>query len=400
MEAVLDRIPADLIQRPDPHQWFDQVRKVGQVCRIEDMNGQRAWLIIGHAGAREALASKVLSSDASRVATAPEAVNDRVCRRSFSASLFATDPPAHTRLRRAVTASFAPQFLRTFHPIIEKSATQLMEQIQGRNEIDLVADFAAPFATMNICAFLGIPLTDHRAVLDWSRQLLTTPIDEASVRISRTAGEELDHYLTELFHGNRRPTAGLIGRWLADESPERLTEDELRSTTTFMIVAGHQTSIGLQSACMLHLLCNPERYRALRADPRLLSSAVEEIIRFDGPTVLLLRRFALTDTQFDGVPIPKGGQVIVSTGAANRDPAVFTRPGEIVIDRAPNPHLGFGYGVHYCPGVGLAVDEACTALSLLIESVPGFRLAVPRDHLSWQPLKIRCLSELPVHLAA
>ena len=211
--------------------------------------------------------------------------------------------------------------------------------------------------------------------------------------------EDLIHYLGEVFAERRRqPRADLISSLLAaEEAGDMLSEEELFSMVLLLVVVGHETTVNLIGNGMLALLQAPDELARLRAEPDLLPSAVEELLRYDCPVERAPMRFAAEDLLLHDTVIRRGDAVSVVLGSANRDPAIFPDAGRLLLARQPNRHLAFGLGVHYCLGAALARLEGRIAFSALLERLPGLALAAPPASLRWrtQPI-MRGLQQLPV----
>jgi cytochrome P450 len=178
----------------------------------------------------------------------------------------------------------------------------------------------------------------------------------------------------------------LTGLIQADEAGERLSDDELVSMVMLLILAGYETTVHLITNSVVSLLLHPEQLARLRAEPELVGSAVEEVLRYYGPVQSTKPAYAREDVTIHGVTIPKGATVMPLLGAANHDPAVFERPEAFDITRTPNRHLGFGQGIHYCLGAPLARMETRIALRTLLERNPNLRLTMQPHELSVEPV--------------
>jgi cytochrome P450 len=221
--------------------------------------------------------------------------------------------------------------------------------------------------------------------------------DEALARFTSQM-DEFRAYLDGLFAERRaRPGSDLISALLqADEQGDALTDTELYSMIVLLVVAGHITTVSLIGNAVLALLRHPDQLEALRADPGLMPSAIEEFLRYDTPSERTLARWPVEDVEIRGQQIPEGSWVVTLPSAANRDPDRFERPDELDLARAENRHLAFGRGVHYCVGAGLARVEGEIALSTLLRRIPSLRLAAT-EALEWRRISlVRALGALPV----
>ena len=309
------------------------------------------------------------------------------------------DGEDHRRLRRLVGKAFTPRIVERLRPRIQEIADGLIDAVEGRGEMDLVDDFAFPLPITVIAELLGIPVADRDRFRLWSNVIMTpalTPEDIA--RVGKLMGEFVG-YLRELF-ARRRGTPGddLISALLqVDEDGDTLSEQELSSMVALLIIAGHETTVGLIGNAVLALLQHPEQRAQLEHDPFLIGRAIEELLRYDGPIERTLTRWASQDVELGGQTIRRGEGVIVILGSADRDPARFPDPNRLDFAREDNKHVAFGRGSHYCLGAPLARLEAEIALTTVFRRLPRLRLAVPVENLSWRPVPLfRSLVSLPL----
>ena len=247
---------------------------------------------------------------------------------------------------------------------------------------------------------LGVPAEDRDRFKHWSeeavRGLGVSTIED--LRASIRAGHELTAYLEPIAEERRRePRDDLLSALLAaEEAGDRLTMPEVFQIVILLLVAGNETTTKLIGNGLLALLQHPEQLELLREKPELIDSAVEELLRWDGP-VHATARTSLVDFEFQGADIKKGQMIMVGLAGANRDPARFEDPERLDVTRIDNPHLSLGHGVHFCLGSSLARLEARTALGALIERYPSIKLA--SDRPKWGPNAVlRGLAELPVRV--
>ena len=288
------------------------------------------------------------------------------------------NPPEHTRLRRIVSPLFTPHALHKREQRIEAIVNGFLDDLAGRDEFDLVSEFAARVPIKVICDLLGVPDAQHRKMTQWG-VTLAVAIDGAGsmtqVRNLRTTIRELDDFLaTMIEQHHRQPSEDVIDTMLADGT---MTPQELLATSGLLLAAGFETTVNLIGNGVLALLANPEVRQRLIDDPSAADTIVEEILRLD-PPVQRTARMALRDTELAGRPVKAGTLVLLLTAAANRDPAVFADPHRLDPDR-PNArdHLTFSSGVHYCLGAGLARMEGAIALRALFRRFPDLRVAGP-----------------------
>lgn len=318
------------------------------------------------------------------------AINDHMLNR---------DGDDHRRLRRLVTKAFTPKMVEQLRPRIQEIADELIDAAEARGSIDISADYAFPLPITVIAELLGVPHADQDRFRAWSDAIVTPALgDEALERFFEQMGEFVA-YLTELFAARRaEPRDDLVSALLvARDADDALSEEEVFGTVVLLIVAGHETTVGLIGNAVLNLLDNPDQLALVRDDPSLVPAAVEELLRYEGPVERTLNRWAATDVELGGHTIRRGELVIAIVNSADRDPGRFEDPDRLDVTREDTRHLAFGRGSHYCLGAPLARLEAEIALETLFRRLPGLRLAVPRDELEWRPTPgFRRLVSLPV----
>jgi cytochrome P450 len=246
---------------------------------------------------------------------------------------------------------------------------------------------------------LGIPAEDRDKFKVWSNALLAPQMTQESAQEALKLLTDFTTYLRTLFEKRRQePKDDLITALLqAEEAGDKLSENELFSTMVLLIVAGHETTVNLITNAILALSRNPEQYAKLKANPELMPQAVEEFLRFDGSVERALNRFAVEDINYKGHQIKRGDPIILILASANHDETKFVKPEALELDRQPNPHLGFGKGMHYCLGAPLARLETEIALNTLLAQLPDLVLDIPEADLRWRFLPgFRGLESLPV----
>jgi cytochrome P450 len=265
--------------------------------------------------------------------------------------------------------------------------------------MDVIDEYAFPLPITVIAELLGIPAADREQFRDWSDVLLTAMPPQPMGPAVVAAADGFRRYLEARFEDRRRAPSGdlISGLLQAEEAGDRLGTEELQGMVYLLLLAGYETTVNLVGNGVLALLEHPDQLARLRDDPALLPSAVEELLRFCAPVMMSTLRYAAEAVTLGGTVIPKGGMVFVVIGAANRDPARFASPDALDITRADNKHLAFGHGVHYCLGAPLARMEGEIALGTLLRRMPGLRLSVATETLTWRPnLILRGLVQLPV----
>jgi cytochrome P450 len=296
------------------------------------------------------------------------------------------EPPDHTRLRRLVLRAFTPRTVEAMRDRIGAIVDGLIDVFAGGGEADLIADFIEPLPVTVIAELLGVPAADRHLLRPWSADICLmyelNPSDESAHRAVK-ASIEFGAYLRELLaERRRRPGDDLISALAAVvDGGDTLTEAELIGTCVLLLNAGHEASVNGAGNGWWTLFRNPDALAQLRADPTLLPSAIEELLRYDTP-LSLFERWVLEPIEIAGVVIPRGGEVALLFGSANRDPGAFDRADELDLARDPNPYLSFGAGIHYCLGAPLAKLELGIAFGTLLRRIPRLE---PIEPPRWKP---------------
>lgn len=287
------------------------------------------------------------------------------------------EPPDHTRLRALVAKAFARGHVERLRPAVAAEAAALLTA--AGPEFDLLGQVAEPLAVTVIAELLGVPAPDRARLRPWSAAIVRmyevtrTPAVEAA---ALTACQEFADYLRALAARRRaEPRDDLISHLVAvRDGTDRLTADELVASAILLLNAGHEASVNAFAGGVVALLRHPDQLARLRADRTLVPTAAEEMIRYDPPLHMFIRT-AAADVPIAGTTIPAGAEVAALLGAANRDPAAFTDPDGFDVGRDPNPHLGFGAGLHFCLGAPLARIELQAGLAAFLHHAPAAALA-------------------------
>ena len=312
--------------------------------------------------------------------------------------LFA-DPPDHTRLRRLVSKAFTPKAIEAMRPRIASIVDEILDDVDVRGEIEVVDDLAFKLPVTVISEMLGVPMEDHEHLRSLTAVAVAAldPSDNFELLLPAAEGlRAMRTYFDELVE-KRRGDLGddlLSAMIAAEDEGDRLSHDELLDTMLLLFAAGHETTVNLISGGMLNLLTHPAELERLVADPSLITTTVEELLRF-GPPVQFTARTTTTEVELCGQTMPKGTELIVMLAAANRDPSVFPDPAALDIGREDNRHLSFGGGIHLCLGAPLARVEAQEAIGRLVRRFPGLRLV--DSQVEWKPTTtIRGPARLPL----
>ncbi|MCO5184801.1 MAG: cytochrome P450 [Anaerolineae bacterium] len=306
---------------------------------------------------------------------------------SINRNMLFADPPDHTRLRALVSQAFTPRRVAQMAPRIAALADGLLDaMVSGDNSAELIAAFALPLPLRVIAGMLGIPDSDYSQVSDWSQAIISPGARGLRSRERKRKMQALVAYLQQMFVDRRRhPQDDLVTALVqAEAEGDRLSEAELSSMVALLFVTGHETVVNLIGNGVLALLLHPQQLALLRRRPDLIDSAIEELLRYDGPVETSTMRWVRRDFTFKGHAMQRGDLVRVVITSANRDAAQFAAPDTLNIERSDNRHLQFGTGIHYCLGAPLARLEGRIALPLLFERLPRLRLAVPMAALQWR----------------
>jgi cytochrome P450 len=322
--------------------------------------------------------------------------------RSMSHWMLQQDPPDHTRLRGLVVKAFTARRVEDMRPRIQEIVDQTIDAVRDRGHMDLIEDFAFRLPVTIICDMLGIP-EEHREAFysgsrDGGRLLDPVPMTSAEIAQANAGNMMAQMYFQQLFELRRREPGDDLTTQLvqAEEDGNKLTNDELTANIILLFGAGHETTVNLIGNGLLALHRNPDQLALLKANPSLMSNAVEEFLRYDS-SVQLTGRVALEDIDdLGGKKIPKGESVLCLLGSANRDPAVYPdRPDSLDVTRPNVRPLSFGGGIHHCLGAQLARIEAEIAISTLLRRLPELRLDDAADP-EWRPtFVLRGLKRLP-----
>jgi cytochrome P450 len=311
------------------------------------------------------------------------------------------DPPDHTRLRRLISRDFTPRRIREMEPRIRRLAVELLDDAARRGEFDLMADFANVLPVKVIADMLGVPQDRYATFKDWSDRIIAAGNNPPGAPTTPDQIDAIDALVSlfrdEIERRRREPGPDLVSALVAaHDDAEALSMPEVLSFLALLLIAGNETTTNLIGNGTLALMRNADQHELLRRRPELLESAIEEMLRYDGP-VQSTARFPKDATQLGGVEIPGGGIVVVVLAAANRDPAQFPAPDRFDITRAPNDHLAFGEGIHFCMGAPLARMEARIAFGEMLARLPRLRMKDPGQPVSYKgSYFLRGLQALPL----
>lgn len=373
---------------------YAYVQENEPLCRVRLPYGGDAWLVTRHEDVRTVLVDPRFSRAATLTHEEPRITVDNVPR-----GMMDMDPPDLTRLRRLVAGAFTARRVERLRTRALTIATELVDSMVAAGKpADLVSDFGLPLPVTMICELLGVPGSDRAEFGTWSEAFMSTTAmtpEQRNVNLGR-----LMQYMAELVRQRREePADDLLGALVAARDGHgKLAEDELLFLAAGLLAAGYETTATQIPNFVYALLMHPDQLELLVARPELVPGAVEELMRYVPLTAkVTVPRFATQDVPLSGGTIEAGQWVFAARSAANRDPRVFSEPDRLDITRQPNPHVGFGHGIHHCLGAQLARLELQVALSVLLERLPGLSLNVPEEQLSWRAGNaLRGLVALPI----
>lgn len=298
-------------------------------------------------------------------------------------SILDSEPPKHTRLRSLVSKAFNRGKIESLRPLVERLATELADgcarKLENEGRFDLIADYAEPLPVKVIAALLGFPTADEHLLRPWSQAIVkmyeVSPSDQDRVAAKLAAHEFAEYVRGLMLERRANPSDDLITDLVqVEEAGERLNAQELIATCVLLLNAGHEASVNGFGNGIVAAIERGDQARILREHPRdVAETAVDEFLRFDAP-LHLFERTATADTEIGGVMVQEGQKIAALLGSANRDASVFERADDMDITRDPNPHIGFGAGIHFCIGAPLARMEMSVSLPVLFEKFPNLRL--------------------------
>ncbi len=388
--AELGYDPWDPAFVADPYPALTRLRDRAPVVYDERTN---QWLVSRHADVNALLRDRRLGRSYLHVASheawgraAPPA-DQAPFWDLLAVQMIDMEPPDHTRLRRLVSTAFTPRTIESLRPRIEALVGAAIDGALALGEFDLIADLLELVPVAVIAELLGIPEEDRHLLRPWSADMTLmfelNPTPEAQRRAT-AASAAFEAYLRGIARARRKaPRADLISQLGAvlETDGDRLTEDELIGTAVLLLNAGHEASVNGAANSWWALFRHPEALSRLRAEPALVPTAIEELLRFDTPAPMF-ERWVLEDVELGGVTIPRGQELAFQFAAANRDPEAFDHADELVLDRSPNRYLSFGAGIHYCLGAPLAKLEFEILFAAILHRMPRLQVV---EQPAWKP---------------
>ncbi|HAQ79867.1 MAG: cytochrome [Bradyrhizobium sp. PARBB1] len=397
-EPLFNPLAPEFIRNPYP--YYERLRRLDPM----HVNAHGAFVASRHAEASLVLRDKRFGKDyVDRTIRryGPKIMEEPVFR-SMSHWMLQQDPPDHTRLRGLVVKAFTARRVEDMRPRIQQIVDETLDRIIPQGRMDLIDDFAFRLPVTIICDMLGIPEEQREAFYtgsrDGGRLLDPVPLSAEEIKKGNAGNVMAAMYFHQLFELRRRQPGDDLTTQLvqAEEDGQKLTNEELTANIILLFGAGHETTVNLIGNGLLALYRNPDQLALLKANPGLITNAIEEFLRYDS-SVQLTGRVALEDIEdLGGKRIPKGESVLCLLGSANHDEAVYPdHPEKLDIQRPNVKPLSFGGGIHFCLGAQLARIEAEIAISTLLRRIPDLRLD-DAENPEWRPtFVLRGLKRLP-----
>ena len=388
----------------DPYPVYRQAFAQGAVCPAPDSR-RRTWFVGGHATVSALLRDPRLSSNRVRYLSAHLSDSQRQVIAplldSLSRWLLFADPPQHTPVRRVINAALTRRLVMERREHIESVAAELISALLESGTTDLVSDLAYPLPAIVIAEMLGARPEDREQLRAWSQDIgrfLGTVEPAAALAAQRSVVGMTDYFRDVLAGRGKQPQDDLLGALLSYQAQTPEFDDEtLLANCVALVFAGHETTTNLIANAVHLLLDRPALVERLSQSPDAWERTIDEVLRFESPVQRVSRR-TTEAVDIDGTTVAEGDRVVLVLAAANRDPAVFDDPDVFDPDRHPNPHVGFGFGIHRCSGAALARLEARIALQGLVERSEQWRRLAPAEFLP--NFGLRALCELPMSLSA
>ncbi|MFF4594496.1 cytochrome P450 [Amycolatopsis sp. NPDC001319] len=361
---------------------YHTLQREEPMSRVQMPFGEPAWLATKYADVKLVMTDQRFSRELAQGLDQP-----RMRRQQMGDGIMGMDPPDHSRLRRLVSKAFTARRLEQMREGVQTLVNDLLDGMVARGDsADVVEELARPLPVTVICDLLGVPQEDHEIFREWTQALVSDATAKGDVL--DVYGDQLDSYVAGLVAQRREePTDDLLGALVyARDAGDKLTENELISIAgAGLLTGGVETVSTALPSFLFTLLTQPELLAQLRADPELMPTAVEELLRFVPiNTAAMFARYATEDVRFGDVVVRAGDPVLPALHAANRDPEVFANPDTVDLTRSPNPHVAFGHGPHHCIGAQLARLELQEALKAILARFPELRLADGREGVKWE----------------
>ncbi len=398
--------------RPDTPEFlrdpFPLLRRMREEDPVHWSPRLKSWVLTRYDDIKAVCLDKEVSSDRLRpyFATLPGAEAARIGEiiRYLTHWMVFRDPPEHTRMRRLTSKVFNLQSMNAMRPAAEELAQGLLERIGKRQEIDFVADFAGPLPALVIMTMLGVPREELAKVKRMSDEMAlfigSSRMSQDKYDIAERATKEMAAFFLELIQDRRKKAqTDLLSQLVhLEDDGDRLSEDELVATCILLLFAGHETTTNHIANGLLSLLRFPREFDLLKENPELAPRAIEELLRYDGPSGAQVR-IVKQPQVMRGKALKPGDRVFIMLNAANRDPEVYEQPDRLHLDRGGPAHLTFGFGMHICLGFPLARMEGQVALPAVVRHWKNIALAMPEERIEWlNSMVFRGMHSMPLRV--
>jgi len=406
--ADLHELDASLVSEDfisDPYATLDRLRETDPVHWSESIGG---WVLTRYDDALVTFMEVASYSNEGRLGRAAAYLppESRAKLRAFedhyrTKGLLHSDPPDHTRLRKLVLKVFSPRAIEAMRPRIQEIVDDLLDRVEPAGTMEVIEDLAFALPVTVLAGLLGVPTSDGLLFRTWANHLLAfqgvNKPSEPTLLAAQQALGEARAYLAALVEQRRRdPGDDLISLMVTQGvDGDTLSDAEIINTGITLLTAGHETTTSLIGNGLVTLLHHPDQWRQLQEDRSLVTSAIEEVLRFESP-VARQPRLLKQDTEMGGRTLRAGQMVFQMLNAANRDPAQFPNPARFDIHRTPNRHIAFGRGIHFCIGAPLARTEGFIVFQTILDRLPGIRLFDPLPAWDVKKANSRVLTSLRV----
>lgn len=377
----------DAFERGCPHEMFDLLRREAPVFWHEEQNGPGYWAITRYDDLKHVSRHPQRFSSEKMGILLREPEPETI---EFTRNIMINmDPPRHRQHRALINKAFTPRMIENLRPRIQEMVRDIVDAVIERGECDFVEDLAAPLPMLVICEMMGVPEEDRRRVYELGNRMIGFDDPELQadgkpieMDAGMAASAEMFMYAGKLRERALSSPADDLATGLvqAELDGEKLSDADFNFFFMLLVIAGNETTRTVTTNGMISLLENPDQLRDLKAEPSLVDSAVEEILRFS-PAVHSFRRTAMEDTEIRGQEIRRDDKIIIWYPSANRDEDVFEDAHRFDIRRSPNDHIAFGYGEHYCLGANLARMELQEIFREITGRIDGMEMTAPPRRL-------------------
>jgi len=373
MDLDLTKVSGDFIQ--DPFPYYNSLLKEAPALVQPD----GSYIISRHADLDMIYRdTKRFSSDKKKM-FGPKYGEGSPLYEHHTTSLVFNDPPLHTRIRQAMVGALNARAIAAMEPALSETVDQLLNQLSGKQSVDLIEDFASQIPIQVIGNLFDIPMDERGPLRDWSLAILSAlepSLTQEQERRGNEAVREFFEFLRELVNKRRQalgdPETDVLSRLILSEG-EEISEIELLQNCIFILNAGHETTTNLIGNALAVLHEFPDEMQALKDEPERITRGVDEFLRFLSPNQFG-NRLTTETVKISGIKIASGANLHLCIGAANRDPSVFENPNQLDLSRHPNPHLAFAGGPHLCVGFSLARMEGRIAITRFLKRFPDYQL--------------------------